>query len=117
MDVNDVHQLPNAELKIRLEESGYQFQRIYQASPDYIHRQIVDTDVLISIGSNIANFNGYIEMNKSAVVLWNALQSPCPLSELEQVLESEFGIAHERAVADVLDFINLLLEHNMVTVQ
>lgn len=115
--LGDVRQLSDAELKLKLEQAGYQFQRRYQASPNYIHRQVADADVLISIGSNIADFNGYIELNKSAVTLWNALQSPCQLSELERALEIQFGIPHEQAAADVLEFMNLLLDHNMVTVQ
>ncbi|MCI5699102.1 MAG: PqqD family protein [Lachnospiraceae bacterium] len=92
-------------------------QKKYQASQNYIHRKIADSDVLISVGSNIANFNGYIEMNKSAVALWEALQAPCQLDELEKVLEDKYGITHENAVEDVLDFINLLQEHDMVMVR
>lgn len=115
--LGDINQLSDAELKIKLEQAGYKFQKIYQASDDYIHRQIAGSDVLISVGSNIANFNGYIELNKSAVVLWKKLQNPCQLNELEQVLEETFGISHETAVEDVLDFLKELQDHNMVVVQ
>lgn len=55
--LSDVSQLSDAELKI--ESAGYQFQKTYQASQDYIYRKIAGADVLISVGSNIANFNGY----------------------------------------------------------
>ena len=72
---------------------------------------------MISVGSNIANFNGYIEINQTAVELWKKLQEPCKLSELEQVLEEKYGIIHEEAVADVIDFINELREHEMVVIQ
>ena len=44
--------------------------KTYQASQNFIHRKIADSDVLISVGSNIANFNGYIELNGSAADLW-----------------------------------------------
>ncbi|MGN0333089.1 MAG: PqqD family protein [Lachnospiraceae bacterium] len=114
--IGDVTQMSDSEFKIRLEEVGYKFRKTYQASENYIYRKIADSDVLISVGSNIANFNGYIEMNKSAVTLWEKLQRPCGLDELEQTLEEKYGINHERAVEDVLDFLKELQEHNMVVV-
>ena len=115
--LGDVDQLSNAELKMKLEQAGYKFQKTYQASENYIHRKIADSDVLISVGSNIANFNVYIEINESAADLWAKLQQPSKLGELEQVLEEKYGINHEIAVQDVLDFIQLLKEHNMVVIQ
>lgn len=115
--MGDVTKMSDAELKIQLEKAGYAFQKTYQASKDYIYRKVADSDVLISVGSNIANFNGYIEINQTAVELWKKLQEPCRLSELEQVLEEKYGITHEEAVADVIDFINELREHEMVVIQ
>lgn len=106
-----------AQLKIVMEEAGYVFQKKYQASEHYIHRKIANADVLISVGSNIANFNGYIEINESAADLWMKLQEPSRLDELEQVLEQKYGISHETAVQDVLDFISLLKENNMVVIR
>lgn len=115
--LGDVEKLSEAELKIRLEEAGYQFQKKYQASENYIHRKIADSDVLISVGSNIANFNGYIQLNSSAVTLWEQLAQPSTLEQLEKVLEDKYGISHEQAVEDVIDFLNELKDHDMVIVQ
>lgn len=89
----------------------------YCTSPNYIHRKIGGSDVLISVGANIANFNGYIEVNESAAVLWEKLKTPCSAHELAKLLEEEYGIPHETAVEDVREFIDLLLEHDMVVVQ
>lgn len=93
-----------------------QKEQFYQASQDYIYRKIAESDVLISVGSNIADFNGYIEINQSAVDLWKKLQNPCQLNELEQTLEEKYGISHEQAEEDVLGFLKELLEHKMVMV-
>lgn len=108
--------MSDVELKLALEKLGYPFTKKFQASPDYLHRKIADMDVLISIGGNIANFNGYVEMNPSASVLWEKLSEACTVAELEGTLEEQFGIDHEKAVEDVLDFLNVLQEHQMVTV-
>lgn len=114
--LGDVSRLSDAELKIKMEDAGYEFKKKYQASKDYIHRKIADSDALISVGSNIANFNGYIQINDSAVSLWEQLAEPSTLEQLEKVLEDKYGISHEKAVEDVIDFLNELQESNMVCV-
>lgn len=115
--LGDVKELSDAQLKMKLEEAGYRFDKKYQASPDYIYRRVADSDVLISIGSNIADFNGYIQLNPSAVCLWKQLSEPKTLNQLETALEETYQIPHEQAVEDVIDFLNELKEHDMVTVQ
>lgn len=90
------------------------FAKTYQANSQYIHRKIADMDVLISIGENIANFNGYVQMNSSAVCLWEALQQECTVLKLEEVLEQQFDVTHEQAEVDVEEFLQMMLERNMV---
>lgn len=115
--IGDVSGLSEAELKIRLEKAGYQFTKKYQASENYIHRKIADSHVLISVGSNIANFNGYIQINDSALTLWKQLEEPSTLGQMEKVLEDKYGISHEQAVSDVIDFLKVLEDHDMVAIQ
>lgn len=115
--LGDVSGLSDVELKTRLDEAGYEFQNKYQASKNYIHREIAGSHVLISIGENIANFNGYIQLNDSAVTLWEQLAKPSTLSEMESVLEEKYGITHEQAVEDVIGFMKVLREHDMVTME
>ena len=38
----------------------------YQAQEYFVHRKVADTDVLISVAANVANFNGYITLNPTA---------------------------------------------------
>ena len=86
----------------------------YQASPNFIHRKITGLDVLISVGENIADFNGYIQLNASAAFLWDALQQPRTPEELEQLLAGQFGITREVAAADAAEFLRDLTAHGMV---
>lgn len=91
--------------------------KTYRANSQYIHRKITDMDVLISIGGNIANFNGYIQLNQAAVCLWKALQEECTVSELKEALLQQFEIAPEQAEEDVKEFLQMLQEHDMVVVK
>ena len=113
----DVKNLSDAQLKIKLEEAGFSFQKKYQASSNYIYRRVADSDVLISIGSNIADFNGYIQLNPSAACFWKQLSEPKTLDQLEKALEEVYKIPHEEAVEDVIDFLNELKDHDMITMR
>ncbi len=88
---------------------------VYKASPNYIHREIAKVDVLVSVGAGVADFNGYIELNSTASVLWDCLRDGATLEELEGVLLETFDVDSDTAKSDVMEFLNQLLEHNMVT--
>lgn len=106
----------DAEVKERLEKAGYKFTKTFQAKKNYIHRSVSGMDVLISVGENIANFNGYIELNGSAFTLWKALEEPSTAEHLESVLEEKYGVSHRQASEDVLEFLRELKDHDMVEV-
>lgn len=81
-----------------------------------MHRKITGVDILISVGENIANFNGYIEMNASASYLWDSMKEAHTLNELSDLLVEKFKITKDQAMNDVKEFLELLLEHQMVEV-
>ncbi len=88
----------------------------YKAAPDYIHRKIADVNVLVPIGAGVADFNGYIELNASASVLWDSLKEPHTLDELVQLMEDAFSIDRAVAAEDVEEFLELLKKHGMLAV-
>ena len=88
----------------------------YQVREGYVHRQVADNDVLISVGANVANFNGYITLNPTASFLWDALAQPRTVSQLTAMLTEEFDVSGETARNDVEQFLDMLLRNAMVTV-
>lgn len=88
----------------------------YQVADGYVHRQVADNDVLISVGANVANFNGYITLNPTASFLWNALAQLRTAGELETLLTAEFDVSAEIAHRDVMLFLEMLQRNAMVTV-
>lgn len=112
----DAENMSDTELKTVREQGGCKSSKKFQSKSDYVHRRIVDNDVLISVGENIANFNGYIELNSSAAFLWDEMKEPRTSGELEKSLEEHFHLPHETAVADVQDFLKELQENDMVLV-
>lgn len=88
----------------------------YRVTEGYIHRQVADNDVLISVGANVANFNGYITLNPVASFLWDALAQPQSVFTLTNLLTEEFDVSQEKAKSDVERFLEMLLHNSMVRV-
>ena len=88
----------------------------YKAKEDFVHRKVAESDVLISVGANVANFNGYITLNPTASLLWDALATPQTVDTLTQMLTAEFDVSDEAAKTDVENFLEMLKRNSMVTV-
>lgn len=74
----------------------------------FILRKIANSDVVIPVGNNIANFNGIISLNESAAFLWSLLKKGTELTQLVHALVNEYNISIELAQQDVDNFTNQL---------
>ena len=88
----------------------------YQAKKCFVHRKVADNDVLISVGENIANFNGYVALSYTASFLWDELQQPRSVEQLVDALMGEFDVSTQIAIEDVETFLKRLLEQSMIEV-
>jgi len=88
----------------------------YQTSHNYIHRQIACQDVLISVGGNIARFDGYVQLNAAAAAIWKFLSAPKSAAEVEKMLMEQYQISAEEARADTAEFLQQMREHDMIVV-
>ena len=86
----------------------------YRVAEGFVHRQVAGNDVLISVGANVANFNGYITLNPTASFLWGALTQPRTADELTNLLTEEFDVSGETAKKDVVSFLDMLRRNGMV---
>ena len=88
----------------------------YQVAEGFVHRQVAGYDVLISVGANVANFNGYITLNPTASFLWDTLSQPRTVEELETLLTAEFDVSAEIAHRDIVQFLEMLQRNAMVNI-
>lgn len=86
----------------------------YQATDGFVHRQIADIHILISVRERIADFNGYMSLNPTAAFLWEAMTQPRSVEELVLALTEEFEVTPAQASKDVEDFIAHLLERSLI---
>ena len=86
----------------------------YQTKPNFIHRKVGGNDILIPIAENVADFNGFIELNPTAAFIWDSLTAPVSADEIRAALAAEFCIDEVTAEADTEEFLLLLIEHKMI---
>lgn len=88
---------------------------IYKASSSYILRNIADQCVLVSVGAEIADFCGIVQLNKSAEILWTVLQKGVTKQEMVNELLNRFEIEETAALEDVNKTIEMLEKRGMVS--
>ena len=79
----------------------------------FILRKIADTDVVVPIGNNIADFNGIISLNGSAALLWQYLKDGSQLPQLVEVLVDTYDIDRDTAQVDIEHFVDQLQQADM----
>lgn len=82
---------------------------------NYILRDIAGQSVLVSIGSEIADFCGVINLNATAKELWTVLQDGATKEELVKTLTDKFSVSDEQADEDVTKTLLMLIERGMIT--
>lgn len=72
-------------------------QSFYRTKKDYIRRNIANCEVIIPIGGNVADFNGFIELNSAAAYIWDRLTEGTTKDVLINEGCSTFEISQEEA--------------------
>lgn len=80
----------------------------------YILRKIANSDMVVPIGNNIADFNGIISLNESAAFLWRRLKEGSEIPLLADTLVKEYDINRELAQKDVEHFVAQLWKSNIL---
>lgn len=80
----------------------------------YVLRTVAGQNVVIPTGSVSINFNGIMTLNKTGKVIFEALSEDLNITELSKLIQDKFEVDREIATQDVLDFIQVLKERNML---
>jgi hypothetical protein len=80
----------------------------------FILRKIANTDMVVPIGNNIADFNGIITLNESAAFLWRKLKEGLELPVIMDALMKEYNISSELAKEDTQQFMARLRQADML---
>lgn len=79
----------------------------------YILKEVANQYVVVPTGKEVINFNGMMTLNRTAKLLFEALQEDKEIDELVNLLVEHFDISMKQAHIDVLDFIKILESKKM----
>ena len=76
--------------------------------PGFVVKRVGDQEIVIAIGKAADDFEGYITLNGSAKLLWNALTKGATKDELVSLLLATYDVEEDIATDDVERFIEKL---------
>lgn len=82
--------------------------------PGFVVKQVGDQEIVIAIGKAADDFDGYITLNGSAKLLWNALTKGATKDELVSLLLATYDVEEDVATDDVERFIAKLQSADIV---
>lgn len=90
-------------------------EKLYRSKEGFIRRNIANCEVIIPVGGNVADFNGFIELNSSAAFIWDKLSDGISKEKLLDEMCCFFEeISKDEAKSDIDDFFAVLIEHKMI---
>jgi hypothetical protein len=88
--------------------------KLVKIKEGFIVRKIADTNIVVPIGDNIADFNGFISLNETALFLWKKIAGGTDLSQLANDMTQEYEISMETAQKDIKRFLERLKRADML---
>ncbi len=86
---------------------GYQVEQQatrYERNPDFIFRRIVNEVVLVPVRQNVADMDCIYTLNPLGAFIWERLETPATVDDLQAVVMAEYDVGPDVAAADVVGF-------------
>lgn len=80
----------------------------------YVLKEVAKEYIVVPVGDEAINFNGILTLNKSAKLLFEALQKDVEIDDLVKLLLDRYDIDQEKALEDVKAFIHVLESRNIL---
>lgn len=118
MPLDDMARLSDEQLQEYLDANGFwDAATVYQASSDFILRNIAGEVVLVPIGKKAHNLNSVMMFTESGAFLWECLsKESLTKTEMANALSKEYTVDYDSAMTDVLSFLEKSIAHSMVEI-
>ena len=80
----------------------------FERNPDYIYRKIVEEAVLVPLHQDVADMECIYYLNDVASFIWESLEQPRSLVDLQKALEVEYDAPADVLSADLERFLEEL---------
>ena len=88
----------------------------YKRKDTFILREIAGDHLIVARGPESINYGAVLVLNDSGTFLWNLLDKPVTVDDLVKALADKYSLDVELAHADVIKYIDKLVENKLVDV-
>ena len=82
--------------------------------PGFVIKQVGGQEIVIAVGKAAEKFNGYITLNVSGKLLWNALSKGATKDELVSLMLATYDVERQVAEEDVDRFVTKLISADII---
>lgn len=80
---------------------------------DFTLQTIENQITAVSMGED-NGFRGIVKLNETGLVLWNMLENDVTVDDMAEALTAEYDIDIDTARQDVLNFVDILEDKNLI---
>ena len=80
----------------------------------FIIRELADSYVVVSVDNKGNNFNGMIQLNKTAAFIFEQLQTEKSKDEVVRAMLEKYDLDQEKASEDFDNFVKILAEADLL---
>ncbi len=88
---------------------------VIKKNPRIVARKSGDECILVPITDNVANMEAVYTMNETASFIWDNIDGEKTLEDIARVMSGEFATDIDTALNDIVELVNDLKKHNIVS--
>lgn len=78
-------------------------------NPDFIYRKVVEETILVPVHMDVAEMDGIYTLNEIGAFVWEELETPLSLDQLQHLILDEYDVTSDVAASDLRSFLSDLL--------
>lgn len=78
---------------------------LYKRNPEFIYRRVSDELILVPIHKNMADMEAIFSLNEVGAFIWDKLEFPLSLEQIEKTLVGEFDAELRIIQSDIKQFL------------
>ncbi|MCD4750155.1 MAG: PqqD family protein [Thermoanaerobaculales bacterium] len=81
---------------------------------DFVFRDIGGETILVPVRAGVSELDSLFALNEVGAVVWKGVEARSSVQEIVSVVRAEFEIEPAVAEKDVLEFLDVLVERNLI---
>lgn len=81
----------------------------FMRNPDFVFRKVIEETILVPVHMDVAEMDGIYTLNEIGAFVWEQLETPLSLDQLQNLILEEYDVIPEVAASDLETFLDDLL--------